>query len=434
MVRPQHKILNAGIGWSKKGTLKGNRDAMEDVDLDMPRMLRKIVWKGRPGLDGWVAPIFALVLVWCAAGLAAPAQATAGGEAVVAPGIAGNWQGTLEVEKHSRIVLKVSREGDAQHATWRGVMYNLDGDMAYEGYNTTTLSLEAGVVRFAIVPIETRYEGKLSADGASMVGMFTEGGGKPHALTLARAEGDAAWAIPKADAAMAKDADPDWEVATVRPSDPEDTHAGFHLRGRRIFIERQTVESMLLLGYGVHRKQIAGAPDWIATEHWDVNGVPDVPGQPGLKQIQSMVRKILVERFGLASHMETRDLAIYAITVAKGGPKMEKSAGDPNGLLDEDENENGGQRNLQMTNATIGDLALVMKFMMDRPVVDQTQLPGRYDFRLKWTFDETRAPTDGSAAPSVFTAIEEQMGLKLDAVKAPAEVMVIDKVERPSAN
>jgi uncharacterized protein (TIGR03435 family) len=322
----------------------------------------------------------------------------------------------------------------AGHTDWQGVVYNLDSDMAYEGRSTTKMSLQGTDLRFAIASIDLSYAGKLGADGGSIAGTWTQGG-QERALNLVRANADAAWEIPKEDAAMAKDADPDWEVATVKPSDPNDTNAGFHLEGRHIFVERQTVEAMLLMGYGLQKKQIVGAPNWLETERWDVKGQPDVAGQPSLKQYQAMVQKVLAERFGFKSHTEKRELAVYAITQAKGGAKLAKSAGDPNGLLDETGYGSGsGQEVMRMTNGSMGDFALMLKFYMDRPVVDQTGLAGRYDFKLKWTVDETRAPTDGSAAPGIFTAVQEQLGLKLEPVKAPVDVLVIDHVERPSAN
>jgi uncharacterized protein (TIGR03435 family) len=335
------------------------------------------------------------------------------------------------VGKGSRVVVKVSNAGDAG---WRGVVYLLDSDMGYLGHNTTAMSVEGGIVRFTIAPIDVRYEGKLSADGASMAGMWTQGSGAAHALTLKRAEGDAAWAIPAPAEMMAKDADPDWEVATVKPSDPDGKNSGVHMNGRQVVIQRQTVESMLLFSYGIQKKQLAGAPDWIESDRWDVVGTADVPGKPNLKQLQSMERKLLAERFEFRSHVESREMAVYAVMVAKGGPKLEKSAGDPNGLIAENDNETGGQRVMHMTNSTMGDFALLLKFFVDRPVVDQTGLAGRYDFQLRWTFDESQVPTDGTAAPSLFTALQEQMGLKLEPVKAPADVLVIDKVERPSGN
>jgi uncharacterized protein (TIGR03435 family) len=239
---------------------------------------------------------------------------------------------------------------------------------------------------------------------------------------------------------MAKDADPGWDVVTVKPSESDDTSSGFQVHGRQILMERESVESMVGFGYGIHAKQIAGAPDWAATERWNIEGVPNVPGQPNMQQYETLVRKILAERFGLKVHTETRELPVYALRVAKDGATLAsgkgivKTAADPNGVLDMHDRINGGQRRIQVTNGSIADIALVLKFYTDRPLVDQTGLAGRYDFQLAWTFDETRAPTDGSAAPSLFTAVQEDMGLKLEPVKAPVDVLVIDKVERPGAN
>ncbi|HEY4381497.1 MAG TPA: TIGR03435 family protein [Acidobacteriaceae bacterium] len=362
--------------------------------------------------------VFALL---CLAAL--PAVAQAGRD------LAGTWQGTLPVGKGQRVVVKITKQGTG----WQGVVFSLDRDNAYEGRATKEMSLQGAELRFAIAAIDSSFAGKVSEDGATIAGTWMQGG-TTYALNLARAEGDAQWEIPKEDAAMARDADPDWEVVTVRPGDPNGNNSGFHLKGRQVFMERRTVESMLLFGFGVHKKQLANAPDWINSERWDVKGVPDVPGQPSLTQFEALTRKVLVERFGLVTHTEQRELSVYALTVGKGGPKLTPSAGDPNGLPNENDNENGGQVRMQMENATMGELALLLKFMLDRPVVDKTGLTGRYDFQMRWTTDESRAPTDGTAPPAVFTAIQEQLGLRLDPVKATTDVMVIDKLERPSEN
>ena len=233
---------------------------------------------------------------------------------------------------------------------------------------------------------------------------------------------------------MAKDADPDWDVVTVRPSDPNARNDTFDVRGRHVILGNRTVETILRLAYGVQKSQIVGLPDWGTTEHFDAEGIPNVEGQPDLKQFQAMLRKLLTERFGLAMHTEQRELSVYALTVAKGGPKLTASKGDPNGLPNDDDTENAGQATVRMKNTTMREFALDLLFHTDRPVVDRTGLNGRYDFQLKWTFDDSRAPTNGSAAPSLFTAIEEQMGLRLEPVKAMTDVLVIDKVERPGAN
>ena len=233
---------------------------------------------------------------------------------------------------------------------------------------------------------------------------------------------------------MAKDADPDWEVVTVKPTDSDDPSSGFQVLGRKIFMERESVAAMVEFGYGIHAKQLADIPEWAETVRWNIEGVPNMPGKPNMQQYEALVRKVLAERFGLKVHTEQRELPVYALRVAKDGPKVVESKGDANGALDMHDRINGGQRRIQVTNGSIADIALVLKFYTDRPIVDQTGLKGRYDSQLAWTFDETRAPTDGSAAPSLFTAVQEDMGLKLEPVKAQADVVVIDKVERPAAN
>lgn len=344
------------------------------------------------------------------------------------------WQGTMQADPAQRILLQVTRSRDvAGKWAWKAVMYNLDSQSPYEGRNTTQMSLDGGAMRFTIAPIDVTYEGKLSPDGQSVAGLWTQAG-HANPLSLARVTADAAWAIPAEDKAMAANADPDWEVVTVRPADPNETGSRIGPDGRQVVVHRHTVETMLLFGYGVHKKQLVNAPDWVATERWDAKGNPDVPGRPNVPQFQSLMRKLLVERFGLVSHTEQREIPVYALTVAKGGPKLERSAGDPNGVPNENDSESGGQRTMHMTNATMGELSLVLKLFLDRPVVDQTGLRGRYDFSLKWTYDESAVPGDGNAAPTVFTAIQEQLGLKLEAVKTSTDVMVIDKIEKPGAN
>ncbi len=233
---------------------------------------------------------------------------------------------------------------------------------------------------------------------------------------------------------MAKPADPDWEVATVKPSDPNDMN-GQHIRllGRHVLLLDTTVEQFLLLGYGVQKSQLAGEPDWIKTERWDVDGVPDVEGEPSMRQLQGLMRKILAERFGLQLHHEQREMPVFALTVAKGGPKMIANTSDPNGWFDQQNGTANGRHVEALKNTSMADLALILQFHVDRPVVDQTGLKGRYDLKLQWTVDEAQT-TAPDAPPGLFTAIQDQAGLKLERVKAPADVLVIDAVERPGAN
>jgi uncharacterized protein (TIGR03435 family) len=297
------------------------------------------------------------------------------------------------------------------------------------------MSVNGNEVRFAIGPIDATYEGKLSEDGATIAGTWTQSG-TSYPLNLARATGDAAWEIPKADAAMAKDADPGWDVVSVKAHDSSDpsNNQSLTFNGRQFVMVNRAVEGMLLFAYGLQKVQIVGAPHWIETERWDVQGLPDVPGHPSLKQMQSLTRRLLEERFGLKVHKESKELDVYAITVGKGGEKIARSAVDPNGPPSENENSNGGVVTMRMTNMSMGEFAPDLGYFLGRPAVDQTGLAGRYDFQLRWTADESKAPTDGSAPPGLFTAIQEQLGLKLEPVKAPVDVLAVDKVGRPSAN
>lgn len=231
---------------------------------------------------------------------------------------------------------------------------------------------------------------------------------------------------------MARDASPGFLVATIKASDPDSTSGwGFPTDGHRISCVHATVATILSVAYGTHIKQIVGGPEWLSKDRYDINGIPDVDGVPNLKQMQEMYQKLLAERFHLIFHRETREMPIYAITVAKGGPILKIA--DPSETLNTGNSGGGGQRTLKFTNMSMSAFALNMNFYEDRPVIDQTSLPGRYDFSLKWTYDVSRESEPG-APPSLFTAIREQLGLRMDAVKGPAEVLVIDHVERPSEN
>src|ERR1700679_1272266 len=119
---------------------------------------------------------------------------------------------------------------------------------------------------------------------------------------------------------MAADAHPSYDVATIKPSDPDDGSVGFHSNGRRLFTENETMDSLIAVAYSVHVKQIVNGPEWFSKDRWDIQGVPDVEGAPNWQQQREMLQKLLAERFGLKFHRSKRELSIFAITVAKGGP------------------------------------------------------------------------------------------------------------------
>jgi uncharacterized protein (TIGR03435 family) len=292
--------------------------------------------------------------------------------------------------------------------------------------------------------IDGSYEGKLSADGNTIAGTWTQGG-RPLPLTLKRATPETAWPLPEPPPRlkpMAADYSPSFEVATIKPSKPDAQGRGFRVQGRRFSTLNTSLDNLITFAYGIQSRQIIGEPAWAQSDKYDLEAQPDGEGQPNDKQWKSMIQKLLADRFKLASHTEKKELSVYALVVAKGGPKITKSQGDPNGLP---ALFFRGLGVLPAANATMADFAGVMQSaVLDRPVVDQTGLTGRYDFMLKWTPDETQFGSLGmkvpppsnapDAPPDLFTAMQEQLGLKFESTKAPVDVLVIDHAEKPSAN
>jgi uncharacterized protein (TIGR03435 family) len=237
---------------------------------------------------------------------------------------------------------------------------------------------------------------------------------------------------PTPAARMAADAHPSFAVATIKPHDPDVGGQQFNTSGDRVIIRDQTVASMVSFAYAIHSHQIADAPDWIYHDRFDVEGKTDTEGEPSLRQFQEMLQKLLADRFGLKVHRDKRELSVYAMRLAKGGPKL-KPAADLNSDPDQEANSHGTELTQTYTNSSMSDFILGMQFFLDRPLVDQTGLTGRYDFTFRYNADEAHT-TDPNAPPGIFTAVQEQLGLKFEPVKAPADVFVIDHVERPSAN
>jgi len=362
------------------------------------------------------------------------------GASALAQDITGIWQGTLNAGGHDlRLVTKFSKD-DA--GGWKGTAYSIDQGGAPIGLSK--IVAKDGAVSFSIAQIGGEYAGTLSPDGGTITGTWKQGD-NPLPLVYTRVKPEAAWTIPeqpKPLAPMAADANPSFEVATIKPSKPDQPGKYFSVRGRQFSTGNTTLIDMLSFAYGVHAKQIIGLPPWADTDKYDVAAQPDAPGAPSDKQWKSMVQKLLTERFKLTFHHDKKDLSVFAITVAKTGSKLTPSQGDPNGLPG---NFFRGLGDMVNVNSTLKDFAGVMQAaVLDRPVVDQTGITGRFDFTLKWTPDESQfsgmgikvpPPSDkADAPPSLFTAIQEQIGLKLDPTKAPVDVLVIDHVEKPSDN
>ena len=372
-------------------------------------------------------------------GLVAPG---ARAQAAVAPstGIEGTWQGTLHAPGHDlRTVLKVTKAASGELA---GQFFSID--QGAQGFPLSSISFSAGVLKYAITGFDLTYEGKMAADGNTVAGTSTQGGNSLP-LSFERATPATAWEMPTPPAPikpMAADANPSFDVVTVKPSKPDQQGEGFRVQGRRFSTINTTVISMMDFAYGTHPRQIVNAPAWMSEDKFDIEGTPDAEGAPNDRQWKGMLQKMLTERFQVKFHKGTREMPAYTLTVAKTGPKLEKSPGDPNGLPGLFFSQLG---DLHVNNANMEDFChLMQEVVLDRPVVDDTKLAGRWNFNLKWTPDETQfagalakmpKPAEtADAPPPLFTAMPEEIGLKLDAVRTAVPVLVIDHAAKPSEN
>ncbi|WP_157477447.1 TIGR03435 family protein [Granulicella tundricola] len=355
--------------------------------------------------------------------------------------ISGDWQGTLQVDHPLRLVARFAKADKG----FTGKMYSID--QGGQGFSASAITVDASTVKFTIEVIGGTYEGTLSADGNSIAGNWLQGP-NPVPLTLVRATKETAWEIPPVappPKLMAADADPSFEVATIKPNDTGATGMqGLTVNGRNFQTRASSLGDLISFAYEVQSKQIVGAPDWVYHDRYDIAAVPDVDGAPNPAQIRLMIKKLLKDRFKLTFHQDKKELSAYVLTVAKSGSKVKETElqgslpginirPSPKGLT------------LIIRNGQIADFTGFLQILvLDRPVVDHTALPAKYDFSVTFTPDDSQfnghppplpAKTDAAeSAPNLFEAMQQQLGWKLEAEKTPVDVMAIDHVEKPSAN
>jgi bla regulator protein blaR1 len=240
----------------------------------------------------------------------------------------------------------------------------------------------------------------------------------------------------------------EFEAASIKPSAPMTmgmNRVGVQmLPGGRVSMSGVTVKVLIQQAYGVRDFQIAGGPDWMGSDRYDITAKPEGAATP--EQVKIMMQGLLADRFKLQFHRETKELPTYVLMVAKGGPKFHESA-----VVQEADKPKGaritmnGRGRVSLEGATVAAFANYLGQVLGRSVIDKTELSGNYDLRLEWTPDETTAgmmrgpggdgpaPSD-SAAVSIFTALQEQLGLKLESAKGPVELLVIERAEKASEN
>jgi len=240
-------------------------------------------------------------------------------------------------------------------------------------------------------------------------------------------------------AAPAATAPLEFDAATIKlVKEPDPGRLQDRTDGRRYSTRYTSLRDLIMMAYGLDPRQIVGGPPWAVGEEYDIDAVA-AEGVPAAGNWNVMLQKLLADRFQLTFHHEQREMPVYALTVAKGGPKLKTA--DPS------EPHGSGCQHLgvcSFQNDPLQHFARWLQLVMDKPVVDKTGLAGNFDFSLTWTPDESQFTSMGihvpppmdnpNASPGLFTALQEQLGLKLEPGKTSAEVLVIDHVERPSEN
>jgi uncharacterized protein (TIGR03435 family) len=235
-------------------------------------------------------------------------------------------------------------------------------------------------------------------------------------------------------AAHAQPSIPVFEVATIKPAAPSpDGHTHINYPpDNRFSASNITLVALMQWAYGMPEKQILDGPSWLGSARFDIQAKSDLGDQ--IKNLTSeqgdelkrrMVQGLLADRFHLKVHEETRTLPAYDLVLAKGGSKLQPSQSHGRSI-------GTGRNHFDGEGLTATLIAQELSKIAGRVVVDKTSLDGRYDFKLRWTPDD--AVTADSEVPTLFPAIQEQLGLKLEPAKEPVPVLVIDHVEPPTAN
>jgi uncharacterized protein (TIGR03435 family) len=271
---------------------------------------------------------------------------------------------------------------------------------------------------------------------------------------------------------------PAFEVASVKPNTSGDGRVMIQNQPGRFIATNITLRLLIRNAYQMQDFQITGGPGWMASDHFDINAkVPDEfrdlpPGRPGEAPgpLQLMLRALLADRFKLTVHNETKDSPIYALVLARGdgklGPQLKPSTTDCEAMFAAGRGRGRGPMpppgppppgepmpcgirigmgNMAVGGSTLKQLANSLGMFAGRIVQDRTGLTGTYDMNLTWTPDQMPQRPPGAPdqppqingvavdpnGPSLFTAVQEQLGLKLDSQRGPVEVMVIDRAEKP---
>ncbi len=234
-----------------------------------------------------------------------------------------------------------------------------------------------------------------------------------------------------------------FEVASIKPMDP--AMGGMHrveiqmAPGGRFIAKGLNAKMLIQQAYGVRDFQISGAPSWASTDRYEINAKGE--GNITRDDLKPMLQALLADRFKLTIQRETKDMPVYNLVVAKGGPKLKESEGGKGDQV------RMGRGLIEAQSASMLAITNVLSNQLGHAILDKTGLTGRYDLKLEWTPDESQTamirqmhpdspppPPLDNGGPSIYTALQEQLGLKLENSKGPVDMLVITRLEKPTEN
>jgi uncharacterized protein (TIGR03435 family) len=218
-----------------------------------------------------------------------------------------------------------------------------------------------------------------------------------------------------------------FDVVSIKPNNLSGGEVHEHNSPGRLNAS-MTARHLIQDAFGIKDFQISGGPAWLGNDNYDFVATTAAPIKLSDKVLEPLLQSLLADRFHLKYHRETKEFPVYSLVTAKNGPKLTKHTGTPGHSMD----SYGGKdkRSMTATSLTMTDLASFLAQQMDRPVIDNTGIKGEFDVKLEWSPDQIGE----SSGPSVFTALQEQLGLRLESGKGPVEILVIDSIEKPSEN
>jgi len=242
---------------------------------------------------------------------------------------------------------------------------------------------------------------------------------------------------------MAVAAPGQFDAVSIKPSSPDARGGGFNMSPGRLNGRNVSLSELVSFAYGLHAYQLSGDSGWMDNDHYEV--VATFPAATTDARRAVMLQTMLAERFALTIHRESKEVAGYALMAGRNGAKLQAPESAQHGML-LSRSPTSGQRTLHGTSATMADMAGILADVLGKPVEDATGIAGSFDFAMEWTPDPVsevalrkgsgpqEPPPGEQTGPSIFTALQEQLGLKLETKKLPVEAIAIDHAEKPSGN